>query len=60
MLTELPEEYEEKVVIVSCNEDVHQCNQASRSGIPVYSKDFIVEGVLKQEILVSTKLDVGR
>ncbi|XP_062507296.1 mediator of DNA damage checkpoint protein 1-like isoform X2 [Corticium candelabrum] len=58
MLAKLPEAYEEQTVIISCAEDLHLCRRSIEKGIPVHSKDFVVEGVLKQEILTSTKLIV--
>ena len=58
-LLAMPTEAGENTVIVSCDEDARLCARAARAGIPIYRKDFLVDGVLKQELLVGAKLDVN-
>ena len=44
----------EKTVIVTCDDDLSMCKEASEAGIPVCSTEFILGGVLKQELDVNS------
>ena len=38
------------VVIVTCEEDLSTCRTAMEAGVPVHSTEFILGGVLRQEL----------
>ena len=38
------------VVIVTCEEDLSTCRAAMEAGVPVHSTEFILGGVLRQEL----------
>lgn len=40
----------EKVVIISCEEDLGICKEVMESGVPVHSTELILGGVLRQEL----------
>lgn len=40
----------EKVVIVSCEEDLSMCEGCVDAGVPVYSAELILGGVLRQQL----------
>ena len=41
---------EEKVIVVTCDEDLGMCKNVMEAGIPVYSTELILGGVLRQEL----------
>ena len=49
---------EEKVIIVTCEEDLSMCKDAMDAGIPVHSTEFILGGVLKQELELHSYPDI--
>ena len=40
----------EKVIVVSCEEDLSMCKAVMDAGIPVHSTELILGGVLRQEL----------
>ncbi|XP_071965024.1 uncharacterized protein [Antedon mediterranea] len=46
----MPAKYDEKVVVVACEEDETKCSSALKAGIPVVEAEFILTGVLRQEV----------
>ncbi len=40
----------EKVIVISCEDDLSMCKEAMDAGVPVYSAELILGGVLKQEL----------
>ena len=46
----MPKKSEDKLVIVSCPEDKLLCSHASMTGVPVVNPEFILTGILRQEI----------
>ena len=40
----------ERTVIVTCDDDLSMCREAAEAGVPVCSTEFILGGVLKQEL----------
>lgn len=40
----------EKVAIVSCEADLSLCKESMAAGVPVYTTEFILGGVLKQQL----------
>eukprot|EP00118_Oscarella_pearsei_P022536 m.261543 g.261543 ORF g.261543 m.261543 type:complete len:678 (+) comp40447_c1_seq58:1507-3540(+) len=59
-LTRMPVCADENTVVVSSEEDKHLCISAAQAGICIYTKQFLVDGVLKQELLIGQKLDVHK
>ncbi|XP_033127208.1 mediator of DNA damage checkpoint protein 1-like isoform X2 [Anneissia japonica] len=49
-LSKMPNKYEEKIVVVSSEDDETRCNSALKAGIPIVSSEFILTGILRQEI----------
>ena len=41
---------EEKVIVVSCEEDLELCRDALAAGVGVHSTELILGGVLRQEL----------
>lgn len=41
---------EEKVIVVTCDEDLGMCKDVMEAGIPVHSTELILGGVLRQEL----------
>lgn len=46
----MPKKAGEKTVVISCEEDNALCQAAVNKGIDVVSAEFILTGVLKQEV----------
>ena len=40
----------DKVILISCEDDLSMCKEAIDAGVPVYSAELILGGVLKQEL----------
>ena len=40
----------EKVIVVTCEEDLSMCRAAMEAGVPVHSTELILGGVLRQEL----------
>lgn len=40
----------DKVIVVSCEEDLSMCRTAMDAGVPVHSTELILGGVLKQKL----------
>ena len=40
----------DRVVIISCEDDLSMCKDSMEAGVPVFSSEFILGGVLKQEL----------
>ncbi|XP_071496427.1 uncharacterized protein [Diadema antillarum] len=51
-LAKMPTKSTPKAVVVSCETDKSLWSVASRAGIPVVSSEFILTGILRQEILL--------
>ncbi|XP_041360299.1 LOW QUALITY PROTEIN: mediator of DNA damage checkpoint protein 1-like [Gigantopelta aegis] len=48
----MPKKLEEKLIVISCDEDKTACKPALNAGIPVVSAEFVLTGILKQELNV--------
>lgn len=53
-LASMPKTAAEGVVIVSAMEDKAQCEAAVKADIPVVSAEFVLSGVLRQEVEVNS------
>ena len=53
-LSTMPKKSEDKLVIVSCPEDKLLCSHASMTGVPVVNPEFILTGILRQEISIKS------
>lgn len=40
----------DKVIVISCEQDLSMCKEVLDAGVPVYSTELILGGVLKQEL----------
>lgn len=40
----------DRVIIISCEDDLSMCKDSMDAGVPVFSTEFILGGVLKQEL----------
>lgn len=48
----MPHTKEDNVLIISCDDDHDACKQAIASGIPVYSAELLLTGILRQELFL--------
>ena len=48
----MPTKLEENLIVISCDEDRTACKSALNAGIPVVSAEFVLTGILKQELNV--------
>ena len=46
-----PRRYRDNIIVVSCDNDLHDCTQFISLNIPVVSSEFILTGILRHEIL---------
>ncbi|XP_061191374.1 mediator of DNA damage checkpoint protein 1-like [Saccostrea echinata] len=53
-LTTLPKKAGEKVVIISCPEDKGMCEAAVKAGVTIVNAEFILTGILRQEIAIES------
>ncbi|XP_062609764.1 mediator of DNA damage checkpoint protein 1-like isoform X2 [Saccostrea cucullata] len=51
-LTTLPKKAGERVVIISCPEDKGVCEAAVKAGVTIVNAEFILTGILRQEIAI--------
>ena len=49
----MPNEEEEKTIVISCEEDRTLCQPALNAGIPIVNAEFILTGILQYDISVS-------
>ncbi|CAG2210379.1 MDC1 [Mytilus edulis] len=52
-LTTMPKKGGDNIVIVSCPDDGSLCTAAIKAGIPVVNSEFILTGILRQEVNVN-------
>jgi len=45
-----PKKFEDKLVVMSCDDDVTQCRAAVDCGIPVVTSEFLLTGILQQRL----------
>lgn len=45
-----PIEPGDRVIIVSCDQDLSMCKEAMEAGVPVHSTELILGGVLRQAL----------
>jgi hypothetical protein len=45
-----PHKFEDRLVIVSCDDDVAMCMSAVDCGIPIVNSEFLLTGILRQQI----------
>ena len=50
----MPNKVSEDTVVISCPEDEKVCGPALKAGLPVVGAEFILTGVLRQEIDLQT------
>ncbi|KAL3868842.1 hypothetical protein ACJMK2_041599 [Sinanodonta woodiana] len=50
VLASMPKSVDEKTIVVSCDEDKAVCTPALNSEIPVVSAEFVLTGILRQEV----------
>ena len=46
----MPKKAADKVVVISCEEDKSVCQTAVAKGIDIVSAEFVLTGVLRQEV----------
>ena len=46
----LPKKFEDRLVIISCDEDITHCQAAVHCGIPVVTSEFLLTGILQQRL----------
>ncbi|XP_052019018.1 mediator of DNA damage checkpoint protein 1 isoform X5 [Apodemus sylvaticus] len=51
VLPSMPHSYKRHRVVITCTEDLPQCAVPSRLGLPLLSPEFLLTGVLKQEVM---------
>lgn len=49
-LATMPKKASDKTVVISCEEDKNVCQAAVAKGIDVVSAEFVLTGVLRQEV----------
>ncbi|XP_078589951.1 uncharacterized protein LOC144870080 [Branchiostoma floridae x Branchiostoma japonicum] len=49
-LKTMPKAYKDGTVVVSCEADRKQCDPALKAGIPVVTAEFLLTGILRQEV----------
>ncbi|XP_013365261.1 PREDICTED: mediator of DNA damage checkpoint protein 1 isoform X3 [Chinchilla lanigera] len=50
VLPSMPRSYKPQRVVITCPQDLPRCSSASRAGLPLLSPEFLLTGVLKQEV----------
>ncbi|XP_055983637.1 mediator of DNA damage checkpoint protein 1 isoform X2 [Sorex fumeus] len=50
LLTSMPRAYKPQRVVITCSQDFHRCSVPLRVGLPILSPEFLLTGVLKQEV----------
>nr|XP_013002584.1 mediator of DNA damage checkpoint protein 1 isoform X4 [Cavia porcellus] len=50
ILPSMPRSYKPQRVVITCPQDLPRCSLASRAGLPLLSAEFLLTGVLKQEV----------
>ncbi|XP_023577682.1 mediator of DNA damage checkpoint protein 1 isoform X2 [Octodon degus] len=50
VLPSMPRSYKPRRVVITCSQDLPRCSSASRAGLPLLSPEFLLTGVLKQEV----------
>ncbi|KAM6182355.1 mediator of DNA damage checkpoint protein 1 [Erethizon dorsatum] len=50
VLPSMPRSYKPRRVVITCPQDLQRCSTASRAGLPLLSPEFLLTGVLKQEV----------
>lgn len=50
VLTSMPRSYKPRRMVITCPQDFPRCSAASRAGLPLLSPEFLLTGVLKQEV----------
>jgi len=50
MLTDPPETFDEKTIIVSCEEEFESCSELVKMGYHIYSAEFLLSGILQQQL----------
>ncbi|CAC5396244.1 MDC1 [Mytilus coruscus] len=53
-LTTMPKKGGDNVVIVSCPDDESLCTAAIKAGVPVVNSEFILTGILRQEVNINS------
>ncbi|XP_048256462.1 mediator of DNA damage checkpoint protein 1-like isoform X2 [Haliotis rufescens] len=53
-LSTMPKKVEANMLVMSCEEDKSQCQAAIKAGIPIVSAEFILTGILRQEVDVDS------
>lgn len=48
----MPRSKEDNVLVISCQDDQDACQAAIAYGIPVYSAELLLTGVLRHELLL--------
>lgn len=46
----LPRKFEDRLIVISCDDDAAQCRALVDCGIPVVTSEFLLTGVLRQEV----------
>ena len=46
----LPKKFEDRLIVMSCDEDIGQCRAAVDYGIPVVTSEFLLTGILQQKL----------
>ncbi|KAK3599859.1 hypothetical protein CHS0354_022431 [Potamilus streckersoni] len=53
-LASMPKSMDEKTIVISCDEDKAACTPALNSEIPVVSAEFVLTGILRQEVDINS------
>jgi hypothetical protein len=51
-LTSVPKKAGDKVLVISCPDDRGACDAAIKAGVTVVNAEFILTGILRQEIAI--------
>ena len=46
----VPRQAEENLLVISCEEDIQACQPCLYAGIPVYTAELLLTGILRQEL----------
>lgn len=48
----------DRVIVISCEQDLSMCKEVLDAGVPVHSSELILSGILKQELDLESYLDI--
>ena len=46
----MPRKFEERTIVISCDEDRASCKAAMAAKIPIVNTEFILTGILRQQV----------